>query len=169
MHRILALIIVALLSCFCSNAPEAPSQEYCERAFSQIPDHKDFSKVDKNAFSEEFRGLLEKAYAAADKEERENPGEIGDYEFLIYWYDGNGEPLLESEGSSIDYEIGEVKEGRSIVDITIYTPVFAPYGHAENKFAMHLLYEDKAWRIDDWINPEFGKSMKSIITDYLAR
>jgi len=160
MHRILALVIVALLSAFCSDAPEAPSQECCEQAFSQIPDHKHFSKVDKNAFSAEFRELLEKAYAAADKEEQENPGEIGDYEFLSYWYDGNGDSLLESEGSSIVFEPGEVKDGRVRVDICINT---------EHKFAMLLLYEDKAWRIDDWIDPAFGKSMKTMTKDYLAQ
>ena len=151
----------------CNIKPSAPSQEWCEWAFNQIPDHKDISEIDSTAFSTEFYGLLKEAYKAMDWETEMYPGMIGDYEFLFYWYDGNGDSILEPEDSELKYETGEVADGKTTVKVKVYAPSFAPYSPTDYEFDMDLVYEDGLWRIDDWSTPTRDLTMKDQVKRYI--
>lgn len=168
------LILCCLLPILaaCGQKPAAPTQAWCEYAFQQIPDHQELAKVDSAAFSSDFYSLLQKAYALKDREQEMYPGELGDWEFLFYWYAGNGESPLEDPAHTITYEIGEVQGGKASVDVTIHTPSWAPDYTEYHRFTMPVVYEDGAWRIDDWQGKAFGEdgfSMKKNAEGYISR
>ena len=82
------LLLLCLLSVLVAHGqePAPPTQEWCEWAFQQIPDHRNISEVDSKAFSVDFHTLLKIAFAVNEWEHQKNPGDIGSGEFLAYWY-----------------------------------------------------------------------------------
>ncbi len=165
----LLFTIIVLVFAGCSIRPAKPTQEWCKWAFNQIPDHKDISEIDSTAFSAEFYGLLKEAYKAMDREIEMYPGMLGDYEFLFYWYDGNGDSILEPEDSELKFETTEVADGKTTVKVKVYAPSFAPYSPTDYEFDMSLVYEDGLWRIDDWSTPTSESTMKDQVKSYLLR
>jgi len=146
----LCCLLISMIAC--GQEPLPPTQEWCEWAFRQIPDHKNLSKVEADAFSSDFRALLKISYTINDWEWEKDPGEIGYGEFLFYWYDGNGDSLLDDPQHAIQYEVGKVKDGRTTVEVSIRTPSWAnEYNPEYHRFTMSLVYENDAWRIDDWL------------------
>ena len=133
--------------------PAPPTREWCEWAFRQIPDHRNISEVDAKAFSTDFGTLLKIAFLIDEWEQEKHPGNNG-WEFLWYWYAGNGDSPLDDPNHTIEYKIGRVQDGRSSVDISIHTPGWLPYGPEYHRFRMCLVYEKGAWRIDDWLNKD---------------
>jgi hypothetical protein len=164
------LLLICFLSVYVAHGqePAAPTQEWCEWAFQQIPDHRNISEVDSRAFSVDFHTLLKVAFAIDEWEQEKNPGDIG-AEFLFYWYAGNGDSPLDDPDHSIQYKVGKVQDGKTTVDITIHTPSWPPEYH---RFTMHLVFENDAWRIDDWFNWDynergFGGSMTEDLKQYI--
>lgn len=155
--------------------PLPPTQEWCEWAFQQIPDHKNLSKVDADAFSIDFRTLLKISYTINDWELEKDPGEMGYGEFPFYWYAGNGDSPLDDPKHTVQFKVGKVQDGKTTVDISIHTPSWLPYGPEYHRFMMCLVYENSAWRIDDWLKrlengqnyiSSMSKEMKSYIGWY---
>ena len=170
---------ILFLLCFLSvlaahgQEPAPPMQGWCQWAFQQIPDHRNISEVDSEAFSVDFFTLLKIAFTIDEWESEKNPGDIGGGEFLFYWYAGNGDSPLEDPAHSIQYKVGKVQDGKTTVDITIRTPGWLPYGPEYHRFTMNLTYEDSAWRIDDWFNWEFKErgfngSMREDLRKYIV-
>ena len=172
MKRIIILLCFILTSLIAfGQEPAPPTQKWCKWAFQQIPDHRNISEVDAKAFSNDFRTLLKVSFAIDEWESEKNPGDIG-AEFLFYWYAGNGDSPLDDPGHSIEYKVGKVQDGKTTVDITIRTPAWLPYGPEYHRFTMCLVYENDAWRIDDWLNKEdeergFNPSMRKSLKDYI--
>jgi len=153
--------------------PAPPTQEWCGWAFRQIPDHRDISDVDSRAFSADFNTLLKIAYTIADWEQVKEPGSLGGWEFLFYWYAGNGDSPLEDPDHTIQYKVGKVQDGKTAVHVIIHTPGWLPYGPEYHRFTMYLAYEDEAWRIDDWFNwadaeRGFTGSMRKQLKEYIS-
>ena len=65
------------LSVFAAHGqePVPPTQEWCEGAFRQLPDHRDIAEVDANAFSVDFYTLVKIAFEVDEWEHQKNPGE----------------------------------------------------------------------------------------------
>ena len=152
--------------------PTPPTLRWCKWAFQQIPDHMNISAVDAEAFSNDFRTLLKVAFDIEDWEREKYPGELGGWEFLAYWYAGNGDSPLDDPNHTIEYRIGRVRDGRTSVYISIHTPGWLPYGPEYHLFTMNLVYENDAWRIDDWLNKDyegrgFNPSMRKELKDYI--
>ena len=147
------LILICFLSVCAAHGqePAPPTQEWCKWAFQHTPDHRDIAEVDAKAFSADFYTLLKIAFAIDEWEHRKNPGEIG-AEFLFYWYAGNGDSPLDDPDHSIQYKVGKVQDGKTNVAVIIRTPAWLPNGPEYHRFIMHLIFEDDAWRIDDWFN-----------------
>ena len=147
------LLLICFLSAFAAHGqePAPPTQEWCEWAFQQIPDHRNISEVDSKAFSVDFHTLLKIAFAVDEWEHQKKPGDIG-AEFLFYWYAGNGDSPLDDPNHSIQYKVGKVQDGKTTMDITIHTPTWSREYH---RFTMHLIFENDAWRIDDWFNWDY--------------
>lgn len=172
MKRILPVLFICFLSVLNVRGQEPPTREWCEWAFRQIPDHGDLSDVDGRAFSVDFYTLLSVAYTIEKWEREKNPAEIGEWEFLAYWYAGNGDSPLDDPNHSIQYKAGNVLDGKVKVDIIIHTPSWPPYGPEYHRFTMNLVYENRAWRIDDWFNWDFENrgfngSMKKDLKGYI--
>lgn len=155
--------------------PLPPTQEWCEWAFQQIPDHKNLSKVDADAFSIDFRTLLKISYTIDHWEWEKDPGEMGYGEFLFYWYAGNGDSPLDDPKHTVQFEVGEVQDGKTTLAVSIRTPSWPPYNPEYHRFTMRLVYENDAWRIDDWLKrrengqdyiSSMSKEMKSYIGWY---
>ena len=58
------------------------------------------------------------------------------------------------------------------MDISIHTPGWLPYGPEYHRFTMFLVYENDAWRIDNWLNKDFEErgfnpSMRKDLKDYI--
>ena len=151
--------------------PTPPTQEWCKWAFQQLPDHRNISEVDAKAFSTDFETLLKIAFLIDEWEHKKNPGDIG-AEFLFYWYAGNGDSPLDDPNHSIQYKVGKVQDGKTNVAVIIRTPAWLPNGPEYHRFIMHLIFEDDAWRIDDWFNwgdyeRGFNPSMRKDLKDYI--
>lgn len=164
------VIVFLLLSCviaFGQNKLTSPTQEWCEWAFRQIPDHKALSKVDSTAFSLDFYTLLSMAFTIDKWELGKDPGEMGYGEFLAYWYAGNGDSPLDEPNYSIQYLVEEVQNGESSVLITIHTPEWRSFEY--HRFTMKVVFENGAWRIDDWINRNISNpiSMRQELKNYI--
>lgn len=154
---------IILFSCLFSvlvsqgQEPAPPTQEWCKWAFQQLPDHRDISEVDAKAFSVDFYTLLKIAFAINDWEIEKDPGYIGYGEFLAYWYAGNGDSPLSFQGHSIHFKVGKVQDRKTDVEITIRIPERSPYKPISLRFTMHLVFENEAWRIDDWFNWDYNE------------
>lgn len=167
------LLLGCLLPCLIAFAqePPPPTQKWCAWAFQQIPDHRNISEVDADAFSIDFRTLLRVAFLIEDWEQKKNPGDFG-WEFLAYWYAGNGDSPLDDPNHTVEYKVGKVQDGRTTVDISVHTPSWLPYGPEYHRFTMNLVYENEAWRIDDWLNRDyeergFNPSMRKDLKSYI--
>ena len=83
------LLLLCLLSVLVAHGQELapPTQEWCEWAFRQLPDHRDIAEVDAKAFSVDFYTLLKIAFAINDWEIEKDPGYIGSGYFwlLVCW------------------------------------------------------------------------------------
>ena len=165
------LLLFCLLTVFVAHGQEPlpPTQEWCEWAFRQLPDHRDIAEVDAKAFSVDFYTLLKIAFAINDWEIEKDPGYIGSGEFLAYWYAGNGDSPLSFRGHTIRYKVGIVQDGKTSVDITIHIPERSPYEPVNLRFTMYLVYENESWRIDDWFdwNDGMNGSMRKALRGYI--
>ena len=164
------LLLICFLSVFVTHGqePAPPTQEWCEWAFRQLPDHRDIAEVDANAFSVDFYTLLKIAFEIDEWEHKKNPGDIG-AEFLFYWYAGNGDSPLSFRGHTIQYKVGKVQDGKTSVEITIRIPERSPNKPITLRFTMYLVYENNAWRIDDWFdwNDGMNGSMRKALRGYI--
>ena len=169
---------VLLLLCLFSGLiaygqePAPPTQEWCEWAFRQIPDHRYPSEVETRAFSYDFFTHMMTAFALEEWEREKYPGEIGEWEFLAYWYAGNGDSPLDEPDHTIRYEVGTVQGGKTKVDITIRAPAWKSIGMEYRHFTMSLVFEKGAWAIDDWYDRDYadqgtGGSMKKSMENYI--
>ena len=165
------ILLCCLLSCLiaCGQNPAPPTQQWCKWAFRQIPDHSGLSEVDAKAFSNDFRTLLKVAYVIEEWEIEKYPGELGGWEFLAYWYAGNGDSPLDDPNHTVQYKVGKVQDGKTSVDISIHAPSWLP---EVPRFTMNLVYENGAWRIDDWLNWDykergFEPSMRKEVKNYI--
>ncbi len=152
--------------------PTPPTQEWCEWAFRQIPDHRDLSEVDTRAFSDDFFTHLMAAFALEKWEREKYPGELGEWEFLAYWYAGNGDSPLDDPDHTIQYDVGKVQGGKTKVNITIHTPGWPPHSPEYHRFTMSLIHEKGAWVIDEWYNWDyagrgFEGSMRKDLENYI--
>jgi hypothetical protein len=168
------LLLLCLFSVLITHGqePAPPTQEWCEWAFRQIPDHRNLSEVETRAFSYDFFTHLMTAYALMEWEREKYPEELGEWEFLAYWYAGNGDSPLDEPDHSILYEVGTVQEGKTKVDIIIHAPAWRSIGMEHRKFSMPIVYEKGAWAIDDWYDRDFiergfGVSMKEQMENYI--
>ncbi len=168
------IILCCLLSSIIAfgQEPMPPTLKWCKWAFQQIPDHRDISEVDAEAFSNDFRALLKVAFTIEDWEIEKYPGELGGWEFLAYWYAGNGDSPLDDPNHTVQYKVGKVQDGKTTVDISIHTPGWLPYGPDYHRFTMCLIFENGAWRIDDWLNKDyeergFEPSMRKDLKSYV--
>ena len=125
-------LLLCILSVLVAHGqePAPPTQEWCDWAFYT---------------------LLKIAFEIDEWEHKKNPGDIG-AEFLFYWYAGNGDSPLDDPDHSIQYKVGKVQDGKTTMDITIHTPTWSREYH---RFTMHLIFENDAWRIDDWFNWDY--------------
>ena len=165
------LLLLCLLTVFVAHGqePSPPTQEWCEWAFRQLPDHRDIAEVDAKAFSVDFYTLLKIAFTINDWEIEKDPGYIGSGEFLAYWYAGNGDSPLSLRGHTIRYKVGIVQDGKTNVDIIIRIPERSPYEPVNLRFTMYLVYENESWRIDDWFdwNDGMNGSMRKALRGYI--
>jgi hypothetical protein len=152
MKRLLLLVIglSPILNTF-GQEPPSPTREWCEWAFGQIPDKKDFADADSTVFSSVFYRLLKEVYRLS-RWEFETYGWMPEGDgCLLYWYgDMEGSPLDGGRAKvSFDFTPKSPLEGEVIV--TIDHPDYLNYdGTRVSKHRMSVKYENGAWRINDW-------------------
>lgn len=165
MKRVLLILLFSLLPLYSqgqgSQAP--PTREWCEWAFWQLPDHRHFSEVAPEAFSEEFYRLLIIAYEAkADKPD--------EWLFLTHWYIDEVKPSLDNKVvAALSFQVDSIKESQGIVQYTITVPGRFPLNSRRFNYSMDIVFENGAWRINDWtdLNREWAESMRFLIDDFL--
>ena len=83
------LVLICFLSAFVAHGqePTPPTQEWCEWAFKQIPDHKLLAEVDSAAFSTDFYGLLKEVEELSFWEEEVCECRTDGNDLIYYWYD----------------------------------------------------------------------------------
>lgn len=62
-----------------------------------------------------------------------------------------------------------MQDGKTSVEITIRIPERSPYKTITLRFTMYLVYENNAWRIDDWFdwNDGMNGSMRKALRGYI--
>ena len=156
--------ITLLLICFLSamvahgQEPEPPTPEWCEWAFRQLPKDRALSEADSTAFSAEFYELLKKAIEAKEWEKVHFPNTYDKWNHWTYWYSGITGPLPSDINTVLTIKVRSVEEKRATVVYTILPPSIF------NEYHMDIVYENSAWRIDDWekFGLEYWNSMREL-------
>ena len=155
------LVLICFLSPFVSHGqePTPPTQEWCEWAFKQIPDHTLLSEVDSAAFSTDFYGLLKEVEELSFWEEEVCECRTDGNDLIYYWYDILfEESYFDKETTTVSFRYTSITPETGEVLITIHHPdIFAPGSTDEySRHTMYLLFESGAWRIDEWDNRRDG-------------
>lgn len=143
-----------------SEAESAALLAMAEHALLNLPDHSDFGRVDQDCYTTEFKDLLRRSFEKGAAEAVE--GEIGDEEFLGYWYDGNGDGMdLDSRKFRITSYDGE--SATVHLHMTYYD-----FPEIDHDFAMLFKKEGGEWHLDDWVTSLLDVGMKARCKDYLG-
>ena len=145
------LLLICLLTALVAHGqePEPPTQEWCEWAFQQLPQDRDLSEVDSTAFSAGFFELLKEAIEAEEWDRVHFPDIQDNWNPWTHWYSGISGPLHSDINTILTIEVRPVNEKRTTVVYTIQIiQPFPPNKH--NNYYMPVVYENGAWRIDDW-------------------
>ena len=164
MKRAILLFICSLSNLIVhGQEPEPPTQEWCEWAFTQLPQDRELSKVDSTAFSAEFYELLKKAIETEEWDRVHFPDIHSDWNPWTHWYSGITGPLHSDVNTILTTEVLPVNEKRTTVVYTIQIiQPFPPNKH--QNYRMPIVYENGAWRIDDWneLGLEYWESRREL-------
>lgn len=131
--------------------PVPPAREWCEWAFQQIPDHKNLEEVDSTAFSSDFYCLLKEVDRLNTWEEEACDCKPMGGDCLLYWYSDMEGSRLDGGRAKRSFEFAPKTPLEGVVTVTIDHPDFLNYdGTRVTKYPMSVVYENGAWRINDW-------------------
>ena len=134
-----------------AQEPAPPSQEWCEWAFRQIPDHKKLGEADSTAFSSDFYCLLREV-------DRLNEWGFDTYgwkpegaDSMLYWYSDMEGSRLDGGRAKLSFEFTPETPLEGVVSVTIDHPDYLNNdGTRVTKYPMSIVYENGDWRINDW-------------------
>ena len=146
--------------------------ERCNEIFNGIPDHRLLSSIP-DVFSKEFGGMLKEYYQQEYGQSylAELLGGIGDDEFMLYWYNGNGDGFSDNAQKTYSLVKGSETEADILLnmDEVIYDNGRKLYDMHE-AFHMILVKEKGVWMLDDWCQTYSGDewySRKTELKEYL--
>ena len=141
--------------------PAAPTQEWCEWAFWQIPDHKVLSEVDSTAFSADLFCLLKEMDRLSTWDEETYQSKPCADDYLVYWYDGMEGSVFDGGRTTLSFDYTPKSSWGGDVTVTINHPDYLNNdGTRVSKHTMSIIFEHDAWRINDW---DAGKWMDAAI------
>ena len=131
--------------------PAPPAREWCEWAFRQIPDHKKLSEADSTAFSSDFYCLLKEVVRLCEWELDTCGWKPEGADCMLYWYSDMEGSRLDGGRAKITFEFTPKTPLEGVVLVTIDHPDYLNYdGTRVTKYPMSVVYENGAWRINDW-------------------
>ena len=146
--------------------PDVPAAERsallaaAERALFNVPDHSSFDQVEQDGYTAEFRNLLSRSCEKGAAEATE--GEIGEDEFLVYWYDGNGDGM---DLGSRKFQIRSYDANSATVLLHM---VYQDFPNEGRDYLLSLKKEGGKWLLDDWFGTPFDAGMKAMCKSYLG-
>ena len=145
--------------------PEVPDAERssllaaAEHALFQVPDHASFDPVDQDGYTSEFKNLLTRSFEKGAAEATE--GEIGGDEFLLYWYDGNG------DGMDLTSRVFQIRSFDGNSASVLLHMVFQDFPNEGRDYLLSFKKEGGKWLLDDWIGSPFSTGKKAMCKNYL--
>ncbi len=131
--------------------PAAPTHEWCEWAFRQIPDHKNLEEVDSTAFSSDFYYLLKELDRLATWQNETCDCKPLGGDCLLYWYSDIEGSRLDGDRAKLFFEFLPKTPLVGVVMVTINHPNYLNNdGTRVTKYPMSIVYENGNWRINDW-------------------
>lgn len=166
MKKLAQLFILCTILFACGQEPAPPSQEWCEWAFWQIPDHKPLSQVDSTAFSADFFYLLKEVDRLSTWEYETFDFKPAGADCLSHWYDWMEGSRFDGGRATLSFTFTPTSHMAGEVSVTIDHPDFL---NGDNTRVSHheisVVYEDDAWRINDWDSHKWVE-IKDVLDTY---
>ena len=149
MRLLLLFCLFSLFSTFAKD-PEPPTQQWCEWAFQQIPDCKALTDVNPGAFTGGFFHQMKKVERQTQRmADLHDEGMEGDY-LLRLWYSSLDGSPFDGGAVSVSFFFAATSAHSGEMSIVLHHPNNRNTTAEYSRHTMFLVYQSRAWRINDW-------------------